>query len=563
MNTVTWFRNLLKRKLILLAFSFFLFIGTLLLALPGTPEKTNDNRLLAQKGEKKELRTVSLEKEENALDKLSLGVEFITEGVLFDNADLAKLNNADNTARDLTDDRTSFYYSLISFHLRFAINEGLSLYFEIYRIGLWGNDMLSGRQDSSPGSSDSFDSNSFYVGKLYLESYFWKNPTHDLSLRIGRQFFSIGGVRRDYIQRDILDAIVLDYGHKSLGRLKILLADFFGMGSPLTDTSYYSYLNNDSEVVKGFNGDVNTIRTGMIYTSPGFFNTGLKAYSFFARFGAVNNGGADRTGNGATGNFPDNDYAWLAGIRPFWKVKEMSIPVSVHFDLAYSGGIDRRGEGQPDAQIKGFAYGFGGILGLNRYVKILGNYFLSHGSEYNKEGDLVSHGFVSFKGDYPGGFLLGRIYGLRPSSYTANDGIRSTPLDMNRSSGTELLEMSLEFNSKNKIFAELKYFYLRDTSTSMMFPSAQNSSNGGQERLGKEIGQEVDIQLTFKQNRHLRFELTAGIFVPGMFLKNSQTVSGVQYGNANFWGLNFAMIFSFGVNDEELMESNKELIFEK
>ncbi|HRP70054.1 MAG TPA: hypothetical protein PLY93_11025, partial [Turneriella sp.] len=145
-------------------------------------------------------------------------------------------------------------------------------------------------------------------GDLHLNYVIWKNAQNDLSIKIGRQFFEIGGEVYDYFLKDYLDAVTLNYANSNIGGFRILAFDAFQMGAdPTLHANYVRYFSHDNYRVRYFDGDVNVLRAGIIYDSRNFLNwkgplagdlLQSKLYAFGARYGAVAKGGSDRSHRG-------------------------------------------------------------------------------------------------------------------------------------------------------------------------------------------------------------------------------------------------------------------------
>ncbi|MCS6985399.1 MAG: hypothetical protein NZM25_09790 [Leptospiraceae bacterium] len=499
------------------------------------------------------------------LSKMEYQIGFISEGGLFDNADLRKLNESNQATIDLTDDRLSLAYSRFFLNLFFPLSETFFFRVDVFKNGFWGNDQLGGASTNNNSASTPIGADPFAFGELYLQSVIWRTNWSDLMVRVGRQFFEIGGVTNDYMLRDILDAITVHYADSRVGNFHLLLFDVFQMAGDATlNVNYVRFFSHDNRRVQNFNGDVNTIRHGLVYESRNILrwrrestskDPALRArlYGFFARFGAVSQGGSDRTNLGATGNFADNDYTAMVGNR--WNFT-MPMPLAfknelrVYVDGAYSFGIDRRlptaaGESQ-DIDTRGYAGG-GGVdfyiydIRENFDVEVNLDGFWAKGPHYNRNGIQTSHGFVSFKGNYMGGLLLNRFWGVRPYAYVANNGIADFPHEYNKKSGAWFGHIGGAITFYDLVRLGLDYWLVGDTGKSELFASGDTSwvtstVLKAQERHGKLMGQEMNLSLNYFHSKYWTVYVIGAVFLPGAYYATPGIKPNSPYGHDTFWG---------------------------
>jgi hypothetical protein len=489
------------------------------------------------------------EANENALEKLQMGVAFLTGALFFDNGDLRKLDSSDNTSLELTDDRKAFAYTLIFGHFLFSFQEHVRLHADIFSIGAWGNDFYSGTYPDATSGSKRAENTSFYFHELNLEYSLWHTDTRQFTITLGRQFFSIGGMQEDFIFKDILDAVVLAYQSTYFGRLRFLVLDWYGAANDLSDENYFAYLKPREESLPYFNGDVHTLRSGFVYQTPSVLGLTTRFYGFIARFGATSLGGADRTENGNSGNYADNDYAYLLGIRPVFNQLIGGIPFTLAMDMAFSGGLDRKKDESMDRKIQGLAMGshISARPVRNLYLNFL--LFYAQGSAYDAQGNLLSYGFVSFKGDHLGFFLLDQIYGYHPSSYVSNAGIVAEPFESERGAGTLLIAASIRLKFLSKMEVTLHYMSLTDTGKWQKPYDAKSQDKFN--RLGREMGREMGAKLGIQAGKRLLFSLSGAVFLPGPFFQRDSYKALEPAGQDPFWGVNLAATFYFGIPDGE------------
>jgi hypothetical protein len=509
------------------------------------------------------------------LENIEWQVRLFSDGNFFNNADLRELDESSDSAIDNTDDKISF--AVTGFELSFFLP--LTYYLEcnisLYKIGVWGNDQLGYADDRStePGNPSGTHPLSFNK-ELNIETYFLRSRNTELSLAIGRQPFEIGGIERDYIFKDILDAVVLKYNYKYLGIFDVLLFDWYWQGANVTDVNYVNYIKENEDQTDNFDGDVNTIRYGFIYTSGNLINWGddirdndrssqlwskIKLYSFINDYGASLNGTTDRTKGGISGNFADNDFVNIFGSRFLFNFQ------IIHFygDFTRSLGIDRKAKGYAnknnDVDTDGNAFGTGveiRPMNLDSLKKNLNisknsfsmviklNYFQADGLRYGKDGKLKSHGFTGFKGDHTGGLLMNQYYGFHPCAYTGNDSIDNFPHNQDRKSGTRVIRggMEVTFLTEYTIGGDIWHYQDMGQSSSTEFKHIRNYS---QKRLGKILGTEFDLFFQYMFNKYLTFHLTGAVFYPGNFYETPGLNLSDPYGKEKMYGIQggFELIF--------------------
>ena len=494
-------------------------------------------------------------KKDKLLDKLEYRIGFITEAGFFNNADLRNLNELNSTAIDQTDDKLSLALSRFYINLYFPISNSLFFRIDLFKNGFWGNDNLSGSSTNNLSSSTTIGADPFYFGELFLEKIIFSLKNSQLSIKLGRQFFTIGGtpILQDYMFSDYLDAITFQYNHKIIGNFKVIAIDIFQMGSNTIDQiNYLRYLSNDNSRMNNFNGDVNVVRTGFVYESPNLLNFsetitkgGLqnRLYSFYARYGATDNGGANRTNNGSTGNFSDNDWSFMAGDR----ITYYGSLIDIYLDFAVSTGIDRRlptaSNSSHDINNDGFALNLGTQLKaliINDNYKLSSSIqvFYSMGPRYDDKGNQISHGFVSFKSNQVGGLLLNRYWGMHPSAYTANNGIESSPHDYERKSGTMFIQANLNNQLGDNWNFIFDIWYFMDTATTAFDTSnALGKIEQVQQRLTKPLGMEIDFTINLQTSEEWSIFLTSAVFIPSNFYQTPGITDASPYGTDSFWGL--------------------------
>ncbi len=499
------------------------------------------------------------------LKRMEYQIGFIAEGAGYNNTDLRKLDESTVATIQNTDDKMTFAFSRFYVNMFFPLTDDLYFRVDIFKNGFWGHDQLGGASTNNNSSSTRTGADPFNFGELHLHYVIFKNERHDLSMKIGRQFFEIGGELYDYFLKDYLDAVTFTYASSRLGGFRIMAFDAFQLGAdPTLHANYVRFFSVDNQRVRFFDGDVNVLRAGFIWDSRNLLNwkgplTGdllqNKIYAFGARYGAVNRGGSDRSNLGASGNFADNDYNMMFGTRFLFNLPRKRYILKTFADAAVSTGIDRRlptaaNESQ-DVDTNGYAFGGGGSFELPRVIPSLDLDFNADGmyvsgSKYNENGIQTSHGFTSFKGSRLGGIIMSRFYGVRPSSYTDSAGISDFPHDYERKAATAFAHLGVGTTLWQKLRFGLDYWLAVDTGSSALY--AQARANGttssitsvvlkAQDRLGKVLGHEVNLSADLAVNRYWTVYFRAGVFLPGAFYSTPGIVTDTPFGTDNAMGV--------------------------
>ncbi|RME92260.1 MAG: hypothetical protein D6767_03600 [Candidatus Hydrogenedentota bacterium] len=489
------------------------------------------------------------------LDGMEYQIGFIAEGAWFNNADLRKLDETTTYSIQNTDDKIAVALSRLYLSFFFPLTDDLFFNTNFFVNGFWGNDQLAGASNNNNSASTSSGANPFNIGELNLEYIFYASGDTEYSMKLGRQFFSIGGLSTDFMLRDYLDALTAKANFNKQLELKLLVVDFYQMaGDHTEEINYVRYLSHDDSRVDNFDGDVNTIRTGAVFTVSRILKDFAKVrsmdlssavYGFYARYGAVRVSGSDRTNLGTTGNFADNDYVMLFGNRWIFQTDpSKSGLVKFYLDGALSSGIDRKltsvsGESR-DIDTNGFGAGGGITYNTSKMLRsikfaIITDAFFASGAKYDSEGNQTSHGFVSFKGSHTGGLLLNRNWGVHPSAYTATNGIDDFPHEKDRKAGTLALHGGLSSELWEKTTIGIDYWYLKDTGSSSV-QNPDSTVTKAQSRLGKTLGQEMDFTVEHHVNQFWKVYFTAGIFLPGSYYQTPGIKPDSPYGSDSFVG---------------------------
>lgn len=498
--------------------------------------------------------SVDLPEKPEAVEALELEFNITSEFHAGDNADFRPLDESSEESRLDSDDKYRLGYTSISGDVEYEVLDDVEIEVGAVHSGLWGSDQI--------GSVNAF-MNFLYFYNLNLEWDIVDVPDFELSAKMGRQSFEIGGADEDYFLRDILDAVTIEAeGPEQIGSLRILALDFFTGGRP--DLNFSRYLAGQDQV-QNFRGETATLRTGAVYENTGLVEgLEVRAFGFWADIGSQGSG-SDRTYGGRTGNFTDNDYNWMAGTRIGYTFEGDGVEVGGYGEFARSGGIDRRNEreGEYDITADGNAFGAAvhGAFDVGRStIDVNGQFFRADGGNYAEaNGVQFNHGFVGFKGSQTGGLAADRNLGWHPSAYTGW-GLENRPHDKARKSGTQLLHAGIGYDFDDRVGLDLDAWYFTDTNqTNFDVERADEVAEAGllptgytgseleaQERFGRHLGTELDATLSYAPNEMLRIYALGTLFMPGEFYEiEIDEIAGDQLGAPgsdpdqlrNFWSV--------------------------
>ena len=487
--------------------------------------------------------------------ELPLKLEFSlrSEAHTFDNLDLQSL--VERTDQDIinTDDRSTFAYSSIFGRANYKPSSDLEINVAFGHNGLWSEDQL-GSEAQALGV--------FLFGELSFTYTPVKTEGFELSTTIGRQPFRIGGVPRDYVLDDLLDAVVLKLDFGKAGRLRVLVADFYA-ANDLPSASFVRYVGG-REATLGLRGDTWTYRNGLVYENDSAID-GLEAkvYGFYADIGGgpIVETGADLSEGGTLGNFSDNDWAAVFGGRVAYDLKFDQGGVRFFGEVAHSEGIDRKLVVARDVTISGNAFGGGAELryetGKTFGFAASGDLYRFDGSKYGDDGLEYERGFVGFKGRQVGGLALDRYAGFHPSAFVGSGGVESQPNHIERIAGTQTLRAGAAFTLYQRATLSVDWWLLSDTretevdldNLDAIDPpfSYSREEYASQERAGTTIGQELDVALSYRFNRLLTGYTTFGAFLPDAYykIKVDRVVGTALGGDQTFWAATAGAVVEF------------------
>ena len=491
------------------------------------------------------------------------------EAHTFNNLDFRTLDESSDQAILESDDRDTFGFSSISVDLQYEPIDSVKLNVAANHSGLWGSDQIGGL--AMPDRGEGGSANFLWIYELNVQWEPIDNDEFGLDLVVGRHPFTIGGTEEDYFFDDIHDGATLELDGRELGSVR-LTAGFMGSNAEPRHVSFARY-SASGGTIQGFRGDNNTYRLGGVYKTPELFG-GLeaRAFGFYADIGAStgdNGTGADRSYAGALGNFSDEDYTWMGGLRASYTHEADNYEIAGHAEFARSNGIDRKDTtvGLYDVNTEGYAFGLGargefdlGAVNLNANIKA----FRADGAQYARgNGVQYNHGFTSMKGDEIGGLAIDRYAGWHPSAYVSDNGIDDMPHTVDRASGTQFLKGGVGVGNDN-FGADLEVWHYMDNSNSSFDQSQADQVSGNlpfgytqadleaQERLGKSLGTELDLSVNYRPNDFLVFYARGGYFIPSNFyeIEVDRTVAGdyTQLGSsdpASFWSAAFGTSVRF------------------
>ncbi|MCC5813833.1 MAG: hypothetical protein JJT78_03690 [Leptospira sp.] len=515
-----------------------------------------------------------------------------THGNYFNNGNLRRLDETNQTSIERTDDRVQFIAGGIQFDSFFPVHPRLDLRFDVWRFGFWGQDQLAGRDTNNDIRVTQNGANTLNFGQLYFDWHFKLNPRQNdrVSLRVGRQDFRLGGrIFRDFHQDDILDAIVFKWHDPKWGKLDLLLVDVFSNAPDTRDVNFIRFLSFSSPTVNNFDGRADTLRHGFkyrysVYGDSDFVGSHLEIapFYFIAHYSGSNQpfGGADRSFLGTAGNFIDNDYVVMRGARLNYGIGRWFRSA---FTYAESFGVDRKVPSllfeSRDVDTNGKSYHLEmEFSAFRRRLRFQPSYFFSDGGRYYANGQQYSTGFVSFKGDQVGGILTDLYWGVHPTAYTSHQGTVDELYRQDRKTGTQFKHLGFYFGILSNLFLKLDWWRMEDTNQFSFLGNRQRANpnfllrnNSGinteiqnfvfeqvagfypdnnavilaARRMGAPLGEEYNVGLDWNVFRGFKVWATWGVLIPMRFYATQGLIQDAPQGNARFTGfqLGTSLIF--------------------
>ncbi|MBN2800054.1 MAG: hypothetical protein JXX28_12995 [Deltaproteobacteria bacterium] len=474
-------------------------------------------------------------------DALQTDFLFESQWHELNNLDFRPLDEDSDQAIFDSDDRHGFAFTGVAATLGYQVDDRTRYVVGMSHRGLWGNDQM--------GGTNTFGGWAYFTA-AYAD-YRMGDGDKATSVRVGRQFFDLGGLGggRDYILSDILDMVRVDVKLGNAGTLVLVPMNVMGLTSATDDAVLYRYIGQSSPSTFGFRGDHMTRRMGGVLRLDGLSDAlDASAYGFYTDIGALGTG-SDISYHGLLGNFSDNDWVANAGARASYAAGAVTPFVAV--DL--STGIDRKELIARDVDTSGFAVYAGASLdtrdNAGKGIKGRASFFQAQGGAYAQDGMQYSHGYTGMNGKYVGGVLTGRYLGIRPTAYVGMFGISDSPHDINRKGGAQVIEVqgsydtsTVEIGAAFYMLADTGITYVDMAEVDTITPPYGYSREAfrAEGRLGKSLGQEVDLTLDAKVYEHISVGLQGAVFLPGAFYAQevSRIAGDALGGEAMAWAVN-------------------------
>lgn len=454
--------------------------------------------------------------------KLTVRGFFETEYYEYDNVDFRLLDETSDQAILDSDDRGALAFTGAQLEIGYQIDPQVRFVVTGTHRGLWGDDQI--------GETNRFGG-FIYFPALYVDLYGSRDLDRAVRFRVGRQFYSLGGLGpgiRDYVLADVLDMVRIDIPLSDIASITVLPINVYSTAANYDEVDFVSLIGQQNPETFYFRGDVLTRRFGATFQiEDEDLAFGGQAYAFYSDLHGRGSG-SDISYNGALGNFVDNDYLINYGLRA-----NVDLGVVRPFaEFNGSVGVDRKELVAQDVNTNGFAWGAGARLDTRDREDFNGvlaqfRYFDAQGSAHTNNGLLFSHGFVGMKAQQIGGTLLNRFFGLHPTAYTGRNGVINNPQDTSRKSGTRSFE--LWANVQLPVGAHFLggVWVLQDTGFSdvdfdnldLLDPpfGYSRSEFAATERLGKLLGTELDAEFGWRFGRHVDTFVRGAVVIPGSF----------------------------------------------
>lgn len=427
----------------------------------------------------------------------SFKLEYKTDAYHFNNADFINYDDEryeENQVvdRQNSDDQISFIYSgiALSFMQRYKYSE---FFATVRQSAMWGSDSLEGRPETN---------NTITYSELYFNYYF----SPDLMMSIGRYRYSLEDSVNEYFFNDTIDGI--SFKHRlPAGMQYRLLFDVLGIASRPEDTRVWFSVAKDEEQIDDFQGDTATLRGGLIFDHEPFKIMGeyfkYKIFSFYLRYGANTQGGADIAENGKSAlNEPDNDYLSNSGLRLSYEISRLW---QVDLTTAYSIGVDNQFNDKREYNDIAVALNQRFDTStlkwpLDFMIDFSGGYF---GPEY-----------ASMKANSPGGMLIMAYKGYFPSPYAYFYEIRDEGKD-------EFAVGSVD-KTVAKTFGKIEIqTYISGVlpHVSVLALFANERDNDGKTQFGETnayMGTEIEAGLRYNID-NIILSLNGAVFLPGSY----------------------------------------------
>ncbi len=438
----------------------------------------------------------------------------------YGNIDLRVLDETSNQSILDSDDRGSLAFTGAQLEVGYQIDPQVRFVFAGSHRGLWGDDQL--------GSTNVFGT-VLYIPALYADLY-TKRDNEGVRFRVGRQFYSLGGLGRgvrDYVMADILDMVRIDIPVGSVARLTLVPLNVFSNATRYDNVDFVFLLGQQDQAVSNYRGAILTRRFGATFDLIGE-DLPLRGqlYGFFTDLHGRGTG-ADISYSAILGNFADNDYIANYGLRLHADLG----PITPFAELNGSAGIDRKELEARDVDTNGLAWGAGVRVDTRDDAQngllLQARYFEAMGARFESDGLQSSHGFVAMKAQQIGGTLFNRFMGVHPSAYAGRNGVSDTPQNINRQSGTRSFELFAAYKFEPGLKLEGGVWFLQDTGSSDVDftdldnleppPRYSRADFAATRRLGRPLGTELDLDVAWLFGPHVEVFGRGAVILPGSF----------------------------------------------
>lgn len=433
-------------------------------------------------------------------------LEFDTFYYYFNNADFrnysAETYRANQSVPYLnTDDRIHLLFG--SLRLKYATRyKKTEFKVDMSRFGFWGTDNFQGRDAGQ---------NPITFRDLNFSWY----PTEQLAIQFGRFTYSIGESQKDYFFYDIIDGMQVEYKFNQNYKLHFM-GDVFSQAAKPDIAGYLAFVKKDTEQLDDFNGDTLTTRFG------GYFQAHfIKAFSYFLRYGANSQGGADLSENGRNPlNKADGDFLSMSGIR---LSKESYTLGAVDFTLSYSYGKDYQFDATRTYNAMATALNYKRKIETNP-MRITPAF----------SGGWFDPNFASMKAQSMGGMLLWsyKSYFASPHAYFYHF----------RDYGKRTDAVQYVDRTNSKTFVRFSNeFLLKKFIRGLAFEPAVLFLMQTQDYLY--MGTEIEMAINYQMD-NIKFSLNPAVFLPTSYYPNkAATNTYIPNGTDPFFGLGFNLTY--------------------
>src|SRR5690606_29977900 len=143
---------------------------------------------------------------------------------------------------------------------------------------------------------------------------------------------------------------------------------------------------------------------------------------------------------------------------------------------------------------------------------------------YRGDAMQYSHGYVGMKAGHVGGILADRFMGIHTSPYLAMVGVDQTPHRTDRKPRTRVLHGAVGYTSPTWVEARASYWFMQDTGVTGLNLGDLDTIDppygysreefAAQERMGKVLGHEINLDARFAITENLSLRASGGLFLP-------------------------------------------------